>query len=118
MIAAWAWIKKYWEIAVGGFLLFLGVFVGWWFKKPVVIEAKSPEQKKLEDQTTAAETKVLEKAKEQQQELRVEQTKEVNEVVESEKANEPALEKDSDATNAFLKQVGRSVRGDDNGGQQ
>ena len=120
MIAAWAWLKKYWEYVVGACLLFLGIFFGLWIKRsPVIVQGgKTPEQKKVEDETVKKTEKILHEAEEKKLELQSEHVKDVQAVVDEQKKQEPSLEKDPDATNAFLKEVGRSVRGDSDGGQQ
>jgi hypothetical protein len=115
--AAWEWAKKYWEYLAATALLFLGVFLGVELKKrPVIVAGDDHEKRSVDDETAKKEQVVLQKAAEEQKELRVEQAKELQDVVEAEKERVPELEKDPDATNAFLKEVGRSVRGDDNGG--
>jgi hypothetical protein len=119
MIAVWAWMKKYWEYLVAVGLLFLGIFFGLWIKRtPVIVQGgKTPEQKKVEDETVKKTEKIVREAEEKKVELKVEHAKEIQDVVDKQKALEPSLTKDPDATNAFLKEVGRSVRGDSDGGQ-
>lgn len=119
MSAAWTWFKKYWELVAGGVLLFLGVFLGWWFKKsPIIIGGDDPEKKAIDIKVAEEEKKIQRDVAVKKAELSEAHSKEIADVVAAEVANEPVLEKDPDATNAFLKQVGREARGDDNGGSQ
>jgi len=119
MSAAWVWVKKYWEYLAATALLFLGVFLGVQLKKrPVVVAGESPEQKELEEKTSEEEAEILNGIYPAQQEIRTKQEEGLQGLVEAEKKQAAELVKDPDATNDYLKQVGRSVRGDDNGGSQ
>ncbi len=119
MSAAWAWVKKYWEYLGATALLFLGVFLGVHLKKrPVIVSGESPAQKELEEETAEEQAEILNGVYPAQQEIRVEQAQELQDVVQAQQEKAPELVKDPDATNAYLKEVGRLARGDDHGGKQ
>ena len=116
MIAAWLWLKKYWEYVAATALLFLGVFVGLELKKrPVIVAGDDHKKEKIDEETAEEEKAIQERAIEEQHELRVEQVKELTAVVEKQKRLEPKLGADPDATNDYLMQAGRDARGDDHG---
>jgi len=114
--AAWLWVKKYWELLVGGLLLLVGVFFGLRIKRqPTVVSGKGLEQQKIEDDTAKRAAAVLRDAEEKKSELQKAHTEDLQEVLDTQAVLEPSLAKDPDATNTFLKEVGRSVRGGSDG---
>lgn len=116
MTAAWAWLKKYWEICAAGALLFLGVFVGWWFKKvPIIIDGEDPEKKAIDKQVAEETKQIQQEAAAQKEVLKEEHAEALEDIVAKQVEKAPELVKDPDATNDYLKSVGRSVRGDDDG---
>ena len=108
-----AWIKKYWEVVVGGALLVLGFVFGVLLKKsPVIVQGADPKKVAVDEKVALEEAQIQKDVAQKQADLEAEHAKDIQTVIIDETAKEPALEKDSDATNAYLKEVGQAVRGE------
>lgn len=110
------WMKKYWSALVTGLVLILGVmFTVSVRKRPVIISGDDPQKKKIEDDVAKQEQQIQQQATEQKQDVTDQQQKDVQAVISAEQKKEPGLEKDPDATNDYLKQVGQETRGGGDG---
>lgn len=117
MKAAWEWVKRHWELLSATLLVVLGFLLGMSLRKrPVVLPAKDPDQKKAEDAAAEEVQEIQAQAVEDKKKLQREHADSLEAVVQEQREKAPELLKDTDATNEYLKQVGDLVRGNDDGG--
>ncbi len=114
MKAAWEWLKKYWEVLAGALLLLAGAMVGVAVqRRRAPLQEPNPTKdaanEEAEEETRAAENDAADQKAEAQKEHDVD----LAAVVEKTQAATDEVRGDSEKTNAYLKDVGKSIRGED-----
>lgn len=114
MRAAWEWLKKYWQVVAGALLVLLGVGFGVAIqrRRPVPKEPNPVEEEANEEaeaQTRQAENEAADDKAKAQEEHDVDLAVVVDKVQDA----TAAVRGDADKTNAYLKNVGKDIRGED-----
>lgn len=104
------WVQQnWWAVATGGIGVVVLLF-RFFFKHPVTPNPENPVKDAAEKKAEKEKVEAQVEKEKKQEEARTEHAEEVKELVEKQKEETPALIDDPDATNDFLKQVGRDVR--------
>jgi flagellar biosynthesis/type III secretory pathway M-ring protein FliF/YscJ len=114
MMAAWLWVKKYWQWLVGGLLLVLGFFFGVSVKKRPVITGENPERKDIENEKQKKENALEVQASEARESLAKKYDEEISRNIRLQADTHDDLEEDLKKTNEYLKNAGDLVRGGKN----
>lgn len=113
MKAAWEWVKKYWEWLAGSLILVLGFFLG-----VAVMRRRSappipsnPVKEEAEEEAAAEVRKEEVKAADAKAEVEKEHAAAREEAVADITKKTEEVRDDANETNAYLKSVGKAVRG-------
>lgn len=104
----WAFIKKYWQL-LAGLLVGLSVFL-----LSIRLKPTTPDQtlqKKVEDETDKKEQEAGKKRDASVEEAKTDHDKVISDALQEETKKSEELLNDPEATNDFLKQIGKDIRG-------
>jgi len=105
---AWTFFKKYWQLFAG---LAVGLLV---FLLSIRLKPTTPDQtlqKRVEDETDKKEQEAAKRRDASVTDAEAQHDKAISDVLQQEKKKSDELIDDPDATNDFLKQVGKDIRG-------
>lgn len=104
----WAFIKKYWQLITG---LVIGLLVFFLSIRPKSVSPDQSLQKKVEEETNKKEQEAARRRDASVEKAEAQHAKAISDVLQEEKKKADELIDDPAATNDFLKQIGKDIRG-------
>lgn len=110
---AWEWVKRHWELFLGALVVLLGFLFGVAVQRRRPMPVPNPVRTEAEEEAAKETRKAEQLAEDQKAEVTKEHVILIAKQLEETQEKTEAIRTNPDETNAYLKNVGKAVRGDD-----